>query len=75
MLTCQPGHADETNGQDNRPVFATATLLLDRADGTTLTYRIELATTPRAAKKAAWRSRGMTWVETGSTWSPICPAT
>lgn len=47
MLTCQPGHADETNGQVNRPVFETATLLLDRADGTTLTYRIELATTPQ----------------------------
>ena len=33
------------------------------------------ATTPSAAKKAAWRSRGITWVETGSTFSPIIFAT
>ena len=30
-----------------RPVFETAILLVDRADGITLTYRVELATTPR----------------------------
>ena len=33
------------------------------------------ATTPSAAKKAAWRSRGITWVETGSGFSPIFSAT
>ena len=31
----------------DRPDFATSTLLLDRGDGTLLTYRVELATTPR----------------------------
>ena len=36
---------------------------------------IEEATTPSVAKYMAWRSRGMTWVETGSTASPICSAT
>ena len=39
--------AGETDGQIDRPVFETATLLLDRDDGTTLTYRVELATTPQ----------------------------
>ena len=33
------------------------------------------ATTPSAAKKAAWRSRGITWVETGSTVRPSFSAT
>ncbi len=33
------------------------------------------ATTPRVAKNIAWRSRGMTWVETGSGVRPICSAT
>ena len=33
-------------------------------------FSIEEATTARAAKKAACRSRGMTWVETGSTARP-----
>ena len=33
-------------------------------------FSIEEATTARAAKKAACRSRGITWVETGSTASP-----
>ena len=31
----------------DRPDFATSTLSLDRGDGTLLTYRVELATTPR----------------------------
>ena len=31
----------------DRPDFATSTLLLDRGDGTMLSYRVELATTPR----------------------------
>ena len=31
----------------DRPNFATSTLSLDRGDGTLLTYRVELATTPR----------------------------
>ena len=35
----------------------------------------ELATTPSVAKNIAWRSRGITWVETGSTASPIFFAT
>ena len=35
----------------------------------------EEATTPSVAKYMAWRSRGMTWVETGSTASPIALAT
>ncbi len=32
---------------------------------------IEEAMTPRVAKNIAWRSRGMTWVETGSAVRPI----
>ena len=36
---------------------------------------IEEATTPSVAKYMAWRSRGITWVETGSTVSPIAFAT
>ena len=36
---------------------------------------IEEATTPRVAKYMAWRSRGITWVETGSTARPIALAT
>ena len=36
---------------------------------------IELATTPSAAKNAAWRSRGITCVETGSTFNPSFVAT
>ena len=36
---------------------------------------MEEATTARAAKKAAWRSRGMTWLETGSTARPNLSAT
>ncbi len=35
----------------------------------------EAATTPRVAKYMAWRSRGMIWVETGSTVSPMALAT
>ena len=35
----------------------------------------EEATTPSAAKKAAWRSRGITWVETGSGLRPSFFAT
>ena len=35
----------------------------------------EDATTPSVAKYMAWRSRGMIWVETGSTLSPIALAT
>ena len=35
----------------------------------------EEATTPSVAKYMAWRSRGMTWVETGSTARPIALAT
>ena len=31
--------------------------------------------TPSVAKNMAWRSRGMTWVETGSTVRPIFSAT
>ena len=31
----------------DRPDFATSTLSLDRGDGSLLTYRVELATTPR----------------------------
>ena len=31
--------------------------------------------TPRTEKNIAWRSRGMTWVETGSASSPIFAAT
>ena len=31
----------------DRPDFATSTISLDRGDGTLLTYRVELATTPR----------------------------
>ncbi len=31
--------------------------------------------TARVAKKAAWRSRGMIWVEMGSAARPILPAT
>jgi 2-methylfumaryl-CoA isomerase len=34
-----------------------------------------LAITPSVAKNMAWRSRGMTWVDTGSTVRPICSAT
>ena len=34
-------------GSWDRPDFATSTLSLDRGDGTLLTYRVELATTPR----------------------------
>ena len=33
------------------------------------------ATTPSVAKNIAWRSRGITWVETGSGTSPIFAAT
>ena len=36
---------------------------------------IDEAITPRVAKNIAWRSRGMTWVETGSTVRPIFSAT
>ena len=36
---------------------------------------IELEITPRVAKNIAWRSRGITWVETGSGTSPIIFAT
>ena len=35
----------------------------------------EEATTPSVAKYMAWRSRGMTWVETGSTGRPSFSAT
>ncbi|CAM5456010.1 hypothetical protein SCANM63S_04584 [Streptomyces canarius] len=35
----------------------------------------EAAITPRVAKNIAWRSRGITWVEIGSTLSPIALAT
>ncbi len=38
-------------------------------------FSTELAMTPSVAKKAACRSRGITWVETGSTLSPIFSAT
>ena len=34
-----------------------------------------LAMTPRVQKKAAWRSRGMIWVETGSALRPSFSAT
>jgi len=37
--------AGDTNGE--RPDFTKGTLLLDRSDGTTLTYEVEFATTPR----------------------------
>lgn len=40
----RPG-ADELPGE--RPAFDQVTLSLDRGDGTILTYRVELATTPR----------------------------
>ena len=36
---------------------------------------IELAITPSVAKYIAWRSRGMTWVETGSMARPSFSAT
>ena len=36
---------------------------------------IEEAITPSVAKNIAWRSRGITWVETGSTLSPSFSAT
>ena len=36
---------------------------------------IEEATTPSVAKYMAWRSRGMIWVETGSTRRPMALAT
>ena len=36
---------------------------------------IELAMTPSVAKNMAWRSRGITWVETGSGRRPIFSAT
>ena len=38
-------------------------------------FSIELAITPSVAKKAAWRSRGITCVETGSISSPSFLAT
>src|SRR2546429_4918239 len=39
------------------------------------TRSTEAATTPSVAKYMAWRSRGMTWVEIGSTFSPMAFAT
>ena len=36
---------------------------------------IDEAMTPSVAKNIAWRSRGMTWVETGSSVRPIFSAT
>ena len=41
----------------------------------TATFSTEEATTPSAAKKAAWRSRGITCVEIGSGFRPILAQT
>ena len=41
------GHTGALGASWDRPDFATSNLSLDRGDGTLLTYRVELATTPR----------------------------
>ncbi len=54
---------------------ASRTSLRCRCRTSTASRSMPAATTARVAKKAAWRSRGMTWVDTGSGRRPRRSAT
>ena len=60
------GMAEEPFWPSEKYSSASSTSVRCRWRISVATRSIELATTPRVAKKAAWRSRGIIWVETGS---------
>ena len=69
------GMADEPFCPLPKASAASPTSLRCRWRISTASRSIAPAMTPSTAKYIAWRSRGMTWVETGSGASPICAAT
>ena len=69
------GMADEPFWPGSKDSSASSTSVRCRWRISVARRSIDEATTARAAKKAAWRSRGITWVETGSTARPIFSAT
>ncbi len=68
-------HGDEPfwPGEKNSSASSTSVRCMWRIS--IATFSIEEAITPRVAKNIAWRSRGMTCVETGSGTRPSCSQT
>ncbi len=69
------GIADEPFWPAEKNSSASSTSVRCKCRISVASRSIDEATTPRVAKYMAWRSRGITWVETGSTASPIALAT
>ena len=69
------GIADEPFWPSEKNSSASSTSVRCRWRISIASRSIEEATTPSVAKNIAWRSRGITWVEIGSTVSPIFAAT
>ena len=69
------GMADEPFWPAEKNSSASRTSLRCRWRISVASRSMDEATTPSVAKYMACRSRGMTWVETGSTDRPICSAT
>jgi hypothetical protein len=69
------GIADEPFWPGEKYSSASSTSVRCRCRISTASRSIEEAITPRVAKNIAWRSRGITWVETGSILRPSFAAT
>ena len=69
------GIADEPFCPAEKYSSASRTSVRCRCRISTARRSTDEAITPSAAKKAAWRSRGITWVDTGSGVRPIFSAT
>ena len=69
------GMADEPFWPSEKNSSASSTSVRCRWRISVASRSIDEATTPSVAKYMAWRSRGMTWVETGSTVRPMLCAT
>ena len=69
------GMADEPFCPLPKASAASPTSLRCKCRISTASRSMAPAMTPSTAKYMAWRSRGMTWVETGSGVSPIASAT
>ncbi len=66
------GIADEPFWPAEKNSSASSTSVRCRWRISVASRSIDEAITPSVAKYMAWRSRGMIWVETGSTARPIC---